>query len=282
EEYSQKFAEGFLYPAFAGICTCSHERIKDYPARVVLEYLNTGLLFSSVRRVTQGTQEVVQRLADGVHQTHLETEVRDVVPSDSSVAVETDAGTASFDHVVLAAQANQSIRLLNGAMPEERQVLSAFTYEPSRVIVHRDERLAPPGGPSEWAPVNFLLSNPETTPMATIWMNAIQAMPEHADVFQTWNPIIDPEPDLVIAESSFERPVVNACSLKGLKRLDELHRQRNRRVWFCGSYAAHGIPLLESAAHSALSIAERLGAQRPWSIDGIHSDRSVSSVRPSQ
>ena len=60
---SQDFAEGFLYPAFAGICTCSHERIREYPARVVLEYLNTGLLFSSVRRVTQGTQEVVKRMA---------------------------------------------------------------------------------------------------------------------------------------------------------------------------------------------------------------------------
>ena len=87
-------------------------------------------------------------------------------------------------------------------------------------------------------------------------------MPGAEPVFQTWNPIIEPDPTLVLGESSFERPVVNQASMRGLELLSELHQQPDRRTWFCGSYAARGIPLLESAATSSLAVADRLGDQR--------------------
>lgn len=41
-----------------------------------------------------------------------------------------------------------------------------------------------------------------------------------------------------------------------LHQLDVLHAQPERRVFFCGFYAAQGIPLLESAVASALHIAQ--------------------------
>lgn len=264
KKFSKAFAEGFLYPAFAGICTCTHERVRRYPARIILEYLHTGLLLSSMRRVTQGTQEVVQRLSRDIPHIHLDTPVREVSTGAGGALVVTDAGAQRFDHVVLATQANQSADLLKSATAEEQAVLAAFSYEPSRVVVHRDERLAPPGGERHWAPVNFLLDAPGTTPMATIWLNAIQSMPDTGPVFQTWNPLVEPDPDQVLAQSRFERPVVSARSLEGLRQLGQLHKQSERRIWFCGSYAARGIPLLESATHSALGVAELLGCRRPW------------------
>lgn len=261
--HSQDFAEGFLYPAFSAICTCSLASVKAYPAPVILDYVNSGLLLSSMRRVTQGTREVVERLSRHAQQVHLRTQVLEVSQTEQGVAVRTTDGTATFDHVVMATQANQALRLLKTASPEERDALAAFSYEQSRVVVHRDARLAPLGGASQWAPVNFLLTGRHAAPMATIWMNAIQAMPGSSPVFQTWNPVVDPDPSLVLGQAEFERPVVNVGSLKGLQRLSALHQQPDRRIWFCGSYASHGIPLLESAVTSALSTAERLGVQRP-------------------
>lgn len=264
-DYSQAFAEGFLYPAFSGICTCSHDSIKAYPARVVLEYLNSGLLLSSVQRVTRGTQEVVDRLARKVSQVQVGAEITDVHQTASGVSVRTADADMTFDHVVMATQANQTARILKRASADEREVLGAFRYEPNRVVVHTDERLAPPGGAARWAPVNFLLADRTSTPMATIWLNAIQALPGRGPVFQSWNPLIEPDPGSVLGEARFERPVVNAGSLGGLKKLAALHDQPDRRIWLCGSYASHGIPLLESATTSALSVAERLGCRRPWS-----------------
>lgn len=260
--YSASFCEGFLYPAFSGICTCSDAAIRAYPARVVLEYLDSGLLLSAVRRVTQGTQEVVQRLAADVRNLRLDTEVIDVVAKENGAEVVTAHDRSTFDHVVLACQANQSVKLLKSATRDERRMLESFAYENSRVVVHRDVRLCPPGGERYWSPVNFVLSEARKAPMATIWLNAIQALPTSEPIFQTWNPILEPEPELLLAESHFQRPVVNAESLDGLKKLEQLHAQPDRRIWFCGSYAAHGIPLLESAARSATAIAERLGGRQ--------------------
>jgi predicted NAD/FAD-binding protein len=130
--------------------------------------------------------------------------------------------------------------------------------------------------------VNFLLANECSTPMATIWMNAIQTMPGISPVFQTWNPVIEPDPSLVFGEAEFERPVVNQVSMKGLERLDLLHQQPDRRVWFCGSYATHGIPLLESATNSALLVAERLGGMRQWAATDHGSERPDAASRTFQ
>lgn len=264
QSYSQAFAHGFLYPAFSGICTCSHASIRTYPARVVLEYLDSGLLFSSVRRVTRGTREVVELLARHVQEVRLGSRITSLVRTDSGVSVSASGATSEFDHVVLATQANQTLRFFKNATPEEQDILASFTYEPSRVVVHKDPRLAPPGGRERWARVNFILSDPSCAPMATIWMNAIQPVPGNDPAFQTWNPIIEPDPALVLGQAEFERPVVNARSQQALKQLEVLHSQPDRRIWFCGSYASQGIPLLESAANSALAAAERLGCARPW------------------
>lgn len=50
---------------------------------------------------------------------------------------------------------------------------------------------------------------------------------------------------------------------QSLLDLDALQGQS--RVWLCGAYALHGVPLLENAVRSGLGIAERIsGGQRPW------------------
>jgi hypothetical protein len=45
--------------------------------------------------------------------------------------------------------------------------------------------------------------------------------------------------------------VVQADSVAALAALADLHAEPGRRLWFCGSYAQPGIPLLESAVRSA-------------------------------
>lgn len=58
---------------------------------------------------------------------------------------------------------------------------------------------------------------------------------------------------------SLDRPVVDRTSLKAIAELDALQEAPGRRLWFCGSYAAFGVPLQETAAASALRVARRLG-----------------------
>ncbi len=132
-----------------------------------------------------------------------------------------------------------------------------------------------------------LLQRMEEEGMASIWMNKVQReLSQHADVFQTWNPLIAPAKEHFIAESYFERPVVNEASLeasqvlwgpsslsvnaspattsvpRSVRRLapasiySEMDQGRGLQgldhVWCVGSYSLPGVPLLETAVASAV------------------------------
>lgn len=261
EGYSEFFANHFLYPTYAGICTCSYDSVKQYPAAIILEYLNSGLTWAKVNRLTHGTQDAAGRLAASAAGVKLNMDLKSVALNDAGVEIcDGEGHKAQYDHVVIATQANQALQLLSQASAEEQAALSKFRYEESQVVVHKDSNMAPKN-PKEWAPVNFLMSDDHDKPMATIVMNRIHPqLANKPPIFETWNPLTDIEPKDVLLEASFERPVVSTESLGGITELEALHQQQDRKIWFCGSYSKRGIPLLESAACSAHSVAERLNS----------------------
>lgn len=253
--YSEAFTEGFLVPVMAGICTCTLEAARNYPAPVVLGYFAAGLFSVPVKRARDGISDVVAKLSEGIDDIRLGSPVEEIVPGPEGVRVRSGGEEGFFDHVVIATQANHALRMLR-CSAAEREALSSFTYQSSVVVMHSDERLAPPDR-RVWGPVNFILAPGREMPMATIWMNSVHPdLP--TDIFQTWNPIVEPRPDRVISKVVVERPVVDPAALNGLTLIDKLHTERDRRVWFCGAYASPGIPLLESAVASGLRAASRV------------------------
>jgi len=122
--------------------------------------------------------------------------------------------------------------------------------------MHHDVRLMP-ANRKDWGPVNYILSPQHDRPMVSIWVNRL--LPTYLDtrpLFQTINPMREPSPGLVLQDCSLQRPIVDLNTHANLKQLDTLHAQPDRRAFFCGSYAAQGIPLLESAVASARRIAQ--------------------------
>ena len=255
--YSDAFVNEFLLPAMAGIGTCSYAAASDYPADVVVDYFSRGLFFSGVRRVKAGTRDVVTRLTNNVSKLILGHQVESIAPAQDGVRIKLEGHEAlHFDHVVLATQANQALDLVAPEFKRERAILEKFPYESSRVTMHRDTALAPKSK-RDWSPVNFILKEGSAKPMATIWMNRVQpSLRKSKDVFQTWNPLIEPHPDLLLAEAKVERPIVTGTSVKAIKDLRELRHRQGSRLWVTGSYAQWGIPLLEAAVVSAIEVAE--------------------------
>jgi predicted NAD/FAD-binding protein len=68
------------------------------------------------------------------------------------------------------------------------------------------------------------------------------------------------DPAQVLGQARFQRPLVTLASQQAQAGLLALQAQPGRRVWFCGSQAQPGVPLLESAVRSAYAVADRLGA----------------------
>jgi len=264
-DYSDNFIHRFILPAMAGIGTCSYSAASNYPADVVVDYFSRGLFFTGVRRVKAGTRDVVTRLTNNVSKLILGHQVESISPASDGVHIKLEGQEAlHFHHVVLATQANQALDLVAPSFTTERAILEKFPYESSRVTMHCDPALAP-RDQRDWAPVNFILESGQSKPMATIWMNRVQpALRNSPDVFQTWNPIVEPQADKLLAEAKVERPIVTGDSVKAIKELRDLRHRRGSRLWVTGSYAQWGIPLLEAAVVSAIEVSESLGVNLPW------------------
>lgn len=258
--YPSEFADGFLLPAIATVCTCSFEQARRFPAAVVLDYVARGVASQAVRRALLGADEVQRRLVAALPDVRCDARIASVRRQpDGRVTIEHEDGARQvFDHVVFATPAHHARRLLADPRVDEARALEAFRTTAVEVVTHRDEHLMPQRR-RDWSPVNLRVAPDRDTPEATIWINRVQrALWGAAPMFQTVHPHRQPRDDLVLGRASFERPVVDPGSARALETLVRLHAEPARRVWFCGSYAQFGIPLLESAVRSARRVVEAL------------------------
>lgn len=262
--YSRRFIEDLLFPMLGTICTCSNESLAHYPAALILQSVGSIIGARPLRRFIGGTRALVRRLAENVP-SRCGVELHSVRATPAGARVRhADGAEESFDHVVVATQANQALQLLGEEAREEREVLGEFRYESAAVSVHTDTRLMPRRR-EDWSSINFFVPPDRSVSMSTVWVNRIEPSLEgRADVFQTWNPLVEPNPALELSRVVLQRPVVDERSVRAVARLAELHQQPGRRIWFCGSYAAPGVPLLESAVQSSLRVAAALGTPVPW------------------
>lgn len=264
-QYSNTFIEDCIFPSFAAICTCSYAAVKQYPAEIIIDFLATGMLFNGIWRAKRGAEDAIHRMLENCDSLHCNAEVKRISKQDGAVKILEENGREHlFDHVVIAVQANQAVKMISNDESQAKKLLSKVPYERSEVVVHSDTRLIPEKE-SDRAPVNFLLEQKQNKPMASIWLNKIYpSLAKSSPLFQTWNPLIEPKKGAVLGRSHFERPTVNLDSLAAIKSLNRLQKESDRQIWYCGSYAMPGIPLLESAVQSAMGVAEQLGCEVPW------------------
>jgi predicted NAD/FAD-binding protein len=187
-----------------------------------------------------------------------------VYPTPAGVRVETKQEQSEiFDHLIVATQADQALALLSKPSEAECKMLSAFSYDDVPILVHQDPALMPVNT-KDWAHINLIIAQDRRAAMCCVWMNRFNPDWQIAKpIIQTINPLPESQPYNIIAQYNLKRPVVNAQSLAGLDILQQLHQQEGRRIWFCGSYAAEGVPLLESAVLSSLRVANRFSVPLP-------------------
>ncbi|WP_250657120.1 FAD-dependent oxidoreductase [Alkalimarinus coralli] len=267
-QYSSVFIEEVIFPSFAAICTCSYAAVKQYPAEIIIDFLASGMLFNGIWRAKRGAEDAIHKMLENCHTLHCNAEVESISKHNGKVKIsERNGNEHEFDHVVIAVQANQAVKMISADESAAGKLLKKIPYERSEVVVHGDTDLIP-RAERDRAPVNFLLESHQDKPMASIWLNKIYpSLENRSPLFQTWNPLREPEEGTVLGRSHFERPTVNLESLAAIKSLNQLQKQNNRQVWYCGSYAMPGIPLLESAVQSAMGIAQQLDVEIPWPVN---------------
>jgi len=262
--FDAAFVEGLLLPAVATVCTCPVDAAGDFPAEVIVGYWSRGLVRQSVRRAVKGADDAEARLLSRVARSCFNADVQRVAADEAGAFVTLAGGAPQrFDHVVLAGPAHHTLRVLAAPTAREAALLSAVQHHTVEVVMHTDAALMP-ARRRDWSPVNACVESGALQPMTTIWVNAVQPALRHAPpLFQTVAPLVAPRDDTVLGRAQFERPVVDAASQRAVAALPALHAEAGRRLWFCGSYAAAGIPLLEGAVTSAYAAVAALQSAQP-------------------
>jgi predicted NAD/FAD-binding protein len=270
--YARPFRDDHLLPMAAAIWSTPSGKVNDYPAEAMIRFCeNHGLLKVSGRpqwrTVDGGSREYIKRLtAAYADQIRIRRGVRQIVRTPKGVTITDAAGeTAQFDHVVIAAHADQALRMLSDPSADEKALLGAFGYTQNRTILHSDASLMPKRK-SIWSSWNYLAQSgktAETELCVTYWMNHLQSLPKDSPLFVTLNPIIPPRPDSVIHSELYEHPVFDEAAIRAQRKLWQLQGQRN--TWFCGAYFGSGFH--EDGLQSGLAVAEALGnVRRPWNV----------------
>ncbi len=248
------FWRGLILPILLTICTCDEEHVLAWPAAPLLAMLRGILHTGKTLRLRGGTLALARALARDIPR-HVGSEVAEVRQTAKSVIVRNARGEGGrFDRVIIATQANQLDFLDAGQFGQERQVLQGIPYAPGELLVHRDERFLP-RLQREWTALNFQMDKAMQRATFSVWVNAVDpTLMGKAPLFQTWNPQFEAREDLVIARLSMQRAVVNAGTAAVLEQLQAWHQVPERRVFYCGSWAHEGVPLLESAVRSSAAV----------------------------
>ena len=100
--------------------------------------------------------------------------------------------------------------------------------------------------------------------MSTIDVGAIDEWPNDSTILQTWNPLFEPDENKTLLKVSLGRPIVTFESMRANEKMALGLKDTQRRIWFTGSYASKGIPLLETGVRASMALAKRHGIDAPW------------------
>jgi predicted NAD/FAD-binding protein len=262
--YRRYFVTHFVVPLVAAVWSCPPAEALTYPARYLFEFLDHhGMLKVASspgwRTVTGGSVTYVERIARQLTTVAAGVPVRAIRRVPDGVVVHGDDGSAShFSRAVVAAHPGEALSMLAAPTTAERDVLGAFRYTSSQVVLHTDPGLLPraPAARASW---NYLLRDCQATASGvhiSYHLNRLQGLDEPTDYLVTLNALDRVAPERVLARMTYGHPVYDERSVAAQRRLAELNTPT---LAYAGAY--HGWGFHEDGCQSGLEAARVLGVK---------------------
>lgn len=278
----QRFRQDYLYPMAAAIWSCPKSTIADFPVQSFIRFFYNHGLIRLIDRpqwytVTGGASSYVNKMLGDMSGRVLSgATVTAVTRNDLGVKLTTSSGQVEeYDEVILACHADQSLDLLKDASAIEKTALECISFQPNRVVLHRDKVLMPQNR-KVWASWNYSDAMHRTGNDAvsvTYWMNSLQRLNTSNDYFVSLNPCVEPDSRQVVAEFTYHHPVFDEASMQLPALLQQA--QGKQHVWFCGAWTGYGFH--EDGLRSAVEVATQLGAELPWQTQ-LQASRLLTSA----
>ena len=270
--FSADFRYKVLKPMFVNFLMATN--VFDMPAALFSRYLEFFDIETATPMQTwdQGAQRIYECLsAEFQDKIHLNRPVRKVYRRQSAVVVEDEAGVQeSFDDVIFACNANQTLMMLDKPSYLERYLLSSIRYESelhNHAIVHSDASVLPDnevkplttrsnhieqyGARPDNYEITYIMHNQQP------WANA-----SDKPCLVTYNPISRIDEDKIVQRRWFQHVVHDVRHVVLLVNLFRLI-QGKRRTWHCGAHTL--VNSQETCFLTGLAVARQLGADYPFS-----------------
>jgi predicted NAD/FAD-binding protein len=271
-DYGQDFLDLYIIPMGSAVWSTPPERMLEFPAVTLMRFWhNHGFLGMRTRHpwwtVVDGSRSYVKKItAPFSDRIRLRSPVRRVRRGASGVTIHTDNGPPeTFDKVILASHADQSLGMLADPTPLEQELLGCFKYQPNIATLHTDDSFMPHTKRC-WASWNYRIkptSNGGVEPSTHYWMNSLQGVSDEVNYFVSINAADEIAQEKVIKRINYEHPLFDLAALDAQKRLPELNRlSRDQTTYFCGSYFRYGFH--EDAFGSAVNLCRDLIGGEPW------------------
>ncbi|WP_419930463.1 FAD-dependent oxidoreductase [Candidatus Poriferisodalis sp.] len=269
--FSADFRYKILKPMFVNFLMATN--VFDMPAALFARYLEFFDIESATPMQTwdQGTRRIYEHLsADFRDKIHLSRPVSKVYRGASDVVVEdADGVRETFDEVIFAANANQTLMMLDKPTALERYVLSSVRYESelhNHTLVHSDSSVLPDDEVAclrtRTNHVEQYGARPDNYEITYIMHNQQPwAYGSDKPCLVTYNPISPIDDTKVIKRWWFQHVVHD---VRHVALLVPLFRfiQGKRRSWYCGAHTL--VNSQETCFVTGLAAATQIGADYPF------------------
>ncbi|WP_395741381.1 NAD(P)/FAD-dependent oxidoreductase [Prosthecobacter sp.] len=270
--YGSDFLNIYIIPMSSAVWSTPPELMLEFPALTLIRFWhNHGFLGLHTQHpwwtVTDGARSYVKKLTVPFRdRIRLGSPVVRVERGADGVKVYPRDGAAeTFDKVVFASHADQTLRML--AQPTEREsaLLGCFKYQPNIATLHTDERFMPRTKKC-WASWNYRIregADGGIEPSTHYWMNSLQGVSDKTNYFVAINAADEIAPEKVLKRINYEHPLFDLAAIDAQKQLPELNRiSPDQSTYFCGSYFRYGFH--EDAFGSAVALCRDLLGREPW------------------
>lgn len=271
KDYGADFLNFYLVPMSSAVWSTPPDRMLEFPALTLLRFFhNHGFLGMHTQHpwltVTNGAKSYVEKITAPFRQKiHLSCAAAAVRREGSGVKVTDVSGhTQSFDRVIFASHADETLRLLTDADSQERALLGEFQYQPNSALLHTDASVMPRTKLC-WSAWNYRLDSAadgRALPSTIYWMNRLQGVSPQQNYFVSINGEHCVNPARILKRIAYEHPLFSLGAIRAQRELPKLNERANP-VSFCGSYFRYGFH--EDAFTSALDLCRVLTRERLWS-----------------
>jgi predicted NAD/FAD-binding protein len=266
--YGDDFLNFYLVPMSSAVWSTPPELMLEFPAVTLLRFFhNHGFLglhtqhpwFTVVNGAKAYVEKITAPFRDKIQLRRRAASVR----RENGVVKVTDVSgrTETFDNVIFASHADETLKLLVDADEKERALLGEFKYQPNLALLHTDASVMPRTKLC-WASWNYRIGRTDDgkiAPSTIYWMNRLQGVSDRQNYFVSINGENFVNPKSVLKRIQYEHPLFSLGAIRAQKNLPKLNERMNP-IYFCGSYFRYGFH--EDAFTSALELCRLLTGER--------------------